>query len=114
MERLLKTDLLLIPEGLTKPAPAVLALHEHGGFYYYGKEKVTETEAFPLVLKKHIKRSYGGRTYADELARRGFVVLCPDAFYFGSQRIDVNHVAKHFTKEYPEFSSTDINTCAET
>jgi dienelactone hydrolase len=79
---------LLIPDGLKAPAPAVVALHDHGGFYYYGKEKVTETEIDSATLKEHIRTSYGGRPFADELARRGFVVLVPDAFYFGSQQLD--------------------------
>ena len=100
---------LLIPEGLTKPAPAVIALHDHGGFYYYGKEKITETEDQPQVLKDFIAEAYGGRTYADELARRGFVVLCPDAFYFGSQKIDINLIDEYFLNEYPEIKSKDRN-----
>ncbi len=52
---------LLIPDGLTKPAPAIIALHDHGGFYYYGKEKITETENQPEILKNFIKGAYGGR-----------------------------------------------------
>lgn len=87
---------LLIPNGLKKPAPAVLAIHDHGGFYYFGKEKITETENPPGILTRFIERSYGGRTYADELARRGFVVLVPDGFYFGSQRIDADAVNGRF------------------
>jgi dienelactone hydrolase len=80
---------LLVPHGLKGPAPAVLALHDHGGFYYYGKEKITETEDPLPCLREHIDVAYGGRAFADELARRGFVVLVPDAFYFGSQRLEV-------------------------
>ncbi len=90
---------LLIPEGLKKPAPAVVAIHDHGGFYYFGKEKITETENPPDILTRFIERSYGGRTYADELARRGFVVLVPDGFYFGSQRIDATAVNERFAGE---------------
>jgi dienelactone hydrolase len=100
---------LLIPDGLTKPAPAVIALHDHGGFYYYGKEKITETEDQPQVLKDFIGEAYGGRPYADELARKGFVVLCPDAFYFGSQRIDINLMDDYFLKDYPDIKSSDRN-----
>ena len=33
------------------------------------------------------QRSYGGRSWADELARRGFVVLVADAFYWGDRRM---------------------------
>ena len=75
---------LLIPNGLDKPAPAVLALHDHGAFYYFGKEKHTSIKNPPRILKEFIDRAYDGRTYAEELVKRGFVVLCPDAFYFGS------------------------------
>lgn len=88
---------LLIPEGLKGPTPAVVAIHDHGGFYYYGKEKITETEDSPLVLREFIQTSYGGRAYADELARRGFVVLVPDGFYFGSQRLDVTRMDARFS-----------------
>lgn len=98
---------LLLPDGLKGPAPAVIALHDHGGFYYYGKEKIVETENQPQVLKDFIKEAYGGRTYADELARHGFVVLCPDAFYFGSQRIDADQLPEYFTSGYPELNSPD-------
>lgn len=90
---------LLIPEGLEKPAPAIMALHCHGGFYYYGKEKITEIESPPKVLQGFIENSYGGRPFADELARHGFVVLVPDAFYFGSQRLDPDTLPEHFTKD---------------
>jgi dienelactone hydrolase len=100
---------LLIPEGLTKPAPAVIAFHDHGGFYYYGKEKITETENQPKILKEFINEAYGGRAYADELARHGFVVLCPDAFYFGYQRIDTDLVPEYFLENYSEIKSSDIN-----
>jgi dienelactone hydrolase len=30
---------------------------------------------------------YGGRTFADELVKRGFVVIVPDAFYWGERRL---------------------------
>jgi dienelactone hydrolase len=100
---------LLIPDGLKGPAPAVIALHDHGAFYYFGKEKITETENPPEVLKNFIERSYGGRTYAGELARRGFVVLCPDAIYFGSQRLDVGIVTERFVRNFPDIKSSDLN-----
>lgn len=87
---------LLIPDGLKKPAPAVIALHDHGGYYYYGKEKITETDINTPSLKEHIAESYEGQCFADQLARRGYVVLVPDCFYFGSQRLAPDEVADPF------------------
>ena len=33
-----------IPKRAKFPVPAVVALHDHGGFYYWGKEKLVETD----------------------------------------------------------------------
>jgi len=103
---------LLIPDGLRGPAPAVIALHDHGGFYFFGKEKITQTENQPEILRRFIDEAYGGRTYADELVRHGFVVLCPDAFYFGSQRLQEELVPDLF-KEDPGLNSADRNVYIE-
>lgn len=100
---------LLIPDGLTGPAPAVMALHDHGGFYYFGKEKICAADGAPNILREFIETAYGGQPYADELARRGYVVLCPDAFYFGSQRLDAEQVADDFTDPHPGLGSEDVN-----
>lgn len=91
---------LLIPDNLQAPAPAVIALHDHGGFYYFGKEKHTSIEDSPQILKDYIHNLYEGRPYADELAKRGFIVLCPDAMYFGSQKIDPTKLPKEVIKDY--------------
>ena len=98
---------LLIPQGQTRPGPAVMALHDHGAFYYYGKEKLTAWDGAPTVLRQFIGEAYQGRPYADELARRGYVVLCPDAFYFGSQRLDLSTVSECFTDPHPQLQATD-------
>src|SRR5262245_12692342 len=34
---------VLVPKNVSKPAPAIVALHDHGGFYLWGKEKIVET-----------------------------------------------------------------------
>jgi len=91
---------LLIPDQLQTPAPAVIALHDHGGFYYYGKEKHHGIENAPSILTDYKEGLYEGRNYGDELARRGFIVLSPDAVYFGSQRIDPDKINPESTREY--------------
>ena len=78
---------LLKPVGTTGPLPCVLALHSHDGFKYYGKEKIADREHGPLRALERLRAgAYGGRAYANELARRGFVVLVPDTFCWGSRR----------------------------
>lgn len=78
--------ILLKPLAARGPLPGVLALHDHGGRKYYGKEKIADTgAACPPALNG--RAAYGGVAWANELARRGYVVLVPDAFAFGSRRV---------------------------
>ncbi|MCS6953237.1 MAG: hypothetical protein RMK57_07180 [Bryobacterales bacterium] len=77
---------LLVPQG-RGPFPGVAALHDHGGWFVHGKEKLVRMEGEHPALETFRKQVYGGRTYADELARRGFVVLVADAFYWGERRL---------------------------
>ncbi|MCL6506499.1 MAG: hypothetical protein K6T59_05700 [Bryobacteraceae bacterium] len=77
---------LLVPRG-KGPFPGVTALHDHGGWFFHGKEKLVRMEGEHVALEEFRERYYGGRTYADELARRGFVVLVADAFYWGERRL---------------------------
>jgi len=76
---------LLVPKGLNKPAPAVVILHDHGGFYFWGKEKVVQVDPEHPELAAFKKTYYGGRSIADELARRGFVVIAPDMLHWGER-----------------------------
>jgi dienelactone hydrolase len=78
---------LLIPNGAKKPCPAVLLLHDHGGFYVWGKEKVVEQENEHPVLREFKQQLYEGKSIATELVRRGYVVLTIDMFYWGERRM---------------------------
>jgi dienelactone hydrolase len=78
---------LLIPNGATRPLPAVLLLHCHGGFYLWGKEKVVEQENEHPVLREFKQQLYEGKSIATELVRRGYVVLTIDMFYWGERRM---------------------------
>lgn len=72
------------------PWPGVVALHCHGGFTYYGKEKIADgPDGHDPVLDGVRARLYGGRAYANDLARRGFVVLVHDVFAWGSRKFDL-------------------------
>jgi dienelactone hydrolase len=75
------------PAGAEGRLPGVVALHDHSAFTYYGKEKLVEMENEPPIMREFKERTYAGVSWANELARRGFVVLVPDNFLWGSRKI---------------------------
>lgn len=78
---------VLKPAGTSRPLPGILALHDHGGFKYYGKEKIADgPQETPEVIRKFRDGCYSGRAYANELAKEGFVVVVHDTFLWGSRR----------------------------
>ncbi len=80
--------ILLKPAGATGPLPAVLGLHDHGGQKYFGKRKITRTsDDLHPSMTEHQKDYYSGLPWANELAKRGYVVLVHDVFTFGSRRV---------------------------
>ncbi|MFM1851006.1 MAG: hypothetical protein RIS54_690 [Verrucomicrobiota bacterium] len=79
---------VLKPAGATGRLPGVLALHDHGRFKFFGKEKIAQTgEAVHPLVGQHRADAYEGLAWANELARRGHVVMVHDAFAFGSRRV---------------------------
>jgi dienelactone hydrolase len=78
---------VLVPKGLTKPAPAVVDLHSHGGMFLFGKEKVIDLGRNHPVMEEYHRRNYEGRPTATALVRRGYVVVTIDAFFFGERRL---------------------------
>ncbi|MBT5962904.1 MAG: hypothetical protein HOG99_15265 [Gemmatimonadetes bacterium] len=82
------TAVLLKPAGAKGPLPAVLALHDHGGRKYFGVRKIVRLPGrrHPLIAE-HQREYYGDRGWANEIAKRGYVVLVHDGFLFGSRRI---------------------------
>lgn len=77
-----------------KKLPGVLAFHDHGGNKYFGNEKITKTGVVqhPMMVE-HQENYYGGKPWANELAKKGYVVLVPDAFTFGSRRVKYQDVS---------------------
>ena len=65
------------------PRPAVLALHGHGG--RWGKGQVAGAGEEHPTVAEHIE-SYQ-YDYGLQFARRGYVVLCPDARVFGERAV---------------------------
>jgi dienelactone hydrolase len=85
--------LLLVPKAERMrpgPHPAVLMLHDHGGKFDIGKEKMIEPfgaadAAKHASAKAWADKHFSGRWPGDALAARGYVVLCVDAVGWGDR-----------------------------
>lgn len=98
---------VLIPKKAKRPLPAIIDLHSHGGMFVFGKEKVIDLgENHPAMVEYH-KRNYDGRPTATELARRGFLVISIDAFYFGERRAVLDGDLK-LGKDRSRYSVDDV------
>jgi dienelactone hydrolase len=88
VDRAFRTEAyLLVPHG-PGPFPAVAALHDHGGFHLWGKEKLVRSPvADHPALAEHRHAFYGDRFPADDLAERGYAVLAVDQWLWGEQRV---------------------------
>jgi dienelactone hydrolase len=87
--------ILLKPVDAKGPLPGILAFHDHGGNKYFGKRKITRTDNNPHpLIAAHQKEYYSGLAWANELAKKGYVVLVPDAFSFASRRVMLQDVPK--------------------
>lgn len=97
------TDAILLkPATATGKLPGILAFHDHGGNKYFGTRKITKTgdTQHPLMVE-HQKSYYSGRAWANELAKKGYVVLVSDAFPFASRRV--------FLEDVPEIIRQGLN-----
>ncbi len=92
----------LRPADTSCKLPGVVALHDHGGFKYFGKEKLVKTPGEPPILDEFRSECYGGGAWAMRLAKRGYAVLVPDVFLWGSRRMDVNLVPEEFVTHLKE------------
>lgn len=82
----------LHPKRHSGKLPAVVALHDHGEFFYFGKEKITSIPDEPKILSEYKEKYYGGRGWATELAKQGFAVLAVDVFLWGSRKVPMDTV----------------------
>lgn len=91
------TDAILLkPENAKGKLPAILAFHDHGGNKYFGTRKITKTsDKQHPVMVEHQKEYYEGLAWANEIAKRGYVVLVSDAFPFASRRVMMQDVPDH-------------------
>jgi len=95
--------LVLKPIGATGKLPGIVGLHDHGGNKYFGLRKITQMSKDPHPLMIHHQQQYyGGVAWANELAKRGYVVVVHDTFTFGSRRVryaDLPEVIRRGLKE---------------
>lgn len=91
---------VLIPKKTELPAPGVVDLHDHGGMYYWGKDKLVATEKENPLLREFRKKHYSGESVAIGLVRRGYVVVVIDAFYFGERRLELDFTSKECAVQF--------------
>jgi dienelactone hydrolase len=85
------TAWLLRPTGMTGNLPGVLGMHCHGGVRSVGGEQLVDLGDGSRPRVRRLRDQwYAGRAPANELARRGFVVLVHDTFSWGSRRFDLS------------------------
>lgn len=84
---------VLKPAEVKGPLPGILAFHDHSMDKFHGHAKIVQTakERDPLIAA-HQKEYYSDRAWANEIARRGYVVVIADAFDFGSRRVKLEDV----------------------
>ena len=83
------TDAILLkPANAKGPLPGILAFHDHGANKYFGTKKITRTsDKRHPDIEEHQKVYYSDLAWANEIAKRGYVVLVADAFPFASRRV---------------------------
>jgi len=120
--------LVLKPAGSRGKLPGIVGLHDHGGNKYFGLRKITRMSKDPHpAIVRHQEQYYGGVAWANELARRGYVVLVHDTFTFGSRRmrladlpgvirnnlVEANQEAEDEIQRYNEFAAVHEHVIAK-
>ena len=91
--------ILLKPQNAKGRLPAILAFHDHGGNKYFGRRKITRTsdDQHPMMVK-HQEHYYENRAWANDIAKKGYVVLVSDAFAFASRRVMIGDVPERIRR----------------
>jgi dienelactone hydrolase len=86
------------PVGATGKLPGIVALHDHSDFKFYGKEKIVESRDEPPIMSEFKRGTYGGVSWANECARRGYVVVAPDVFLWGSRKMAADSIPARYVE----------------
>ena len=89
----------LIPKRAKFPVPAVVALHDHGGVYYWGKEKLVGIDNEHPMLTAYRKEYYDGVSFSASLAQRCYAVIVIDMFYHGERRLILDEDLERHTND---------------
>lgn len=101
--------LFLKPADAKGVLPGFVALHDHGGRKYFGKEKISRGTTDPgAIMLEHQEYAYGGRCWANELAKRGYGVLVHDTFAFSSRRVHISDVLDRVKNGYDDWEPERI------
>jgi dienelactone hydrolase len=107
------TDAILLkPVKAKGKLPGILALHDHGGNKYFGTRKITKTGEQHPLMEEHQKEYYEGFAWANEIAKRGYVVLVSDAFPFASRRVMLQDVPEPLRKGLTDNNPEDPENIA--
>jgi dienelactone hydrolase len=105
--------ILLKPANVKQPLPGILAFHDHGGNKYFGTRKITKTsEDQHSLLVEHQNQYYSGRAWANEIAKKGYIVLVSDAFAFASRRVMLQDVPEKLREGLSDENTEDSNNIA--
>ena len=82
---------VLVPAKRSGRLPAVVGIHCHSGRYTWGQQKLISYPDDSAALIEMRGRNYE-RPWAEALARRGYLVIVIDGFYFGERRLRVEEL----------------------
>ncbi len=100
---------VLIPSPGSGPFPAVVALHDMGGFRSFGREKLLAFPGEPAALTQHRQVYYGGKSIMEELVRQGYLVIAIDSFNFGERTTAAAHDPDTFKQKRLSWSESEEN-----
>jgi dienelactone hydrolase len=105
---------VLKPAGADQALPGVVALHEHGGVKFFGKEKIANgRDPASATVEKTRADFYGGRAFVNELAKQGFVVLAHDVFLWGSRRFPLESMPESVHRLVENWVKSRTKTAAK-
>ena len=84
-----RADVFMLVPDSPGPHPGIVLLHDHGGHFFIGKEKMIKPFDVDSVVvedaDKWVDQCYGGQYVGDYLASKGYAVISADAIFWGDR-----------------------------